>query len=85
MSAELLAGMLANYPDRRYVRLDVSELTFIDGAGLRSITAEHQQLRERNGELVLAGADGRLRRLLSLTRLDNVLHTVDAAPSATAP
>ena len=84
MSAELLDGMLANYPERRYVRLEVSELRFIDGAGLRSITAEHHRLRERHGELVLVGVDARLRRLLALTGLDDVLHTVEAVASATA-
>ena len=82
LSAELLEGMLANYPERRFVWLEVSELSFVDGAGLRSITAEHDRLRERRGELVLVGADARLRRLIALSGLDDVLHTVETAPSA---
>lgn len=84
LSAELLDGTLANYPDRRYVRLEVSELSFVDGAGLRSITAEHHRLQDRHGELVLTGVGAKLRRLLALSGLDDVLHTVEAVSSATA-
>lgn len=80
MGAELLDGMLASYPDRRHVRLEIDELSFVDGAGLRSIVAEHRRLLDRHGELVLTGVGPRVRRLLELTELDHVLRTSPAAP-----
>ena len=53
--------------------LDVSELAFIDSAGLGVIVGAARRLRdERSGSVVLRGVQPQLLRVLRLTRLDHV-------------
>lgn len=81
VSVALLARVLATYPDRRRVRLELAGLSFIDAAGLRGIAVEHHRLRNRHGELVLVGVGARLRRLLAVAGLDQVLVVPDTVSS----
>jgi anti-anti-sigma factor len=50
--------------------LDVSELEFIDSAGLRLAVVQHQRATQDGFEFVIAGAEGNVLRVLRLTGLD---------------
>jgi anti-sigma B factor antagonist len=63
-----LGELLERSPSR--VIVDVSELTFVDSAGLGAFLAAERQAGEKNVELVLAGPSGQVRRALDLGGLD---------------
>lgn len=67
---------------RRFLRLDVSAMSFCDCAGLGALLVAHHHIIDARGTLILTGAPPRLRRLLQLTALDTVLFL--AADIATA-
>jgi anti-anti-sigma factor len=56
---------------------DLSDLTFIDCASLGALVRARTRAREAGGDLVLAGARGRVRRVLALPCLAGVF-PVDA-------
>ena len=60
---------------RRFVRLDVSAVTFLDCTCLDVLVAAHTRLLAARGTLVLSGVTPRMLRLLRLTGLDQVLLT----------
>jgi len=57
----------------RYLRIDLSGVTFLDATILGVLVEAHRDFLDRRGTLVLAGVAGRVARLLSLTRLDREL------------
>lgn len=69
-TAELLSAVLGCHVGRRVVRLDVSGLTFVDCAGLRTIAAAHRLLAAHGGRLVLVGVGPRIQWLLHVTGID---------------
>jgi anti-sigma B factor antagonist len=66
MDDQLAAG-------RRYVRLDISRLEFLDTAGVAVLTDVHSAFRQVRGTVILTGATPRTRRLLRLVAVDQVL------------
>ena len=62
---------------RRYLRLDLAGLTFVDAAGLAEIVRAHQALLKRRGTLVITAMSRRCRRVVELVALDHVLLIVD--------
>jgi anti-anti-sigma factor len=58
---------------RRFVRLDVSGVTFLDATALTGITAVHRELLHRRGTLVITGVRSLVARVLRVTGLDTVL------------
>jgi len=58
---------------RRFLRLDLSGVTFLDATALTGITAVHRELLARRGTLVITGVRARVSRVLRLTGLDEVL------------
>jgi anti-anti-sigma factor len=66
LEQELAAG-------RRYVRVDVSGVQFIDTAGVSVLLEMHRAFLARRGTLIILGAGPRLRRLLALLQLDDAL------------
>jgi anti-sigma B factor antagonist len=67
----VLQGHLA--AGRRYLRLDLSEVTFIDATALSGIARAHRDLLAVRGTLVITGVRARVHRVLRLTGLDEVL------------
>ncbi|MFI6530795.1 STAS domain-containing protein [Nonomuraea sp. NPDC050547] len=62
--------------------LDLSELTFMDSLGLRSVPACHRQARARDGQLTLVNPAPQIAHLLSVTMLDRhipIFATIDQA------
>ena len=58
---------------RRFLRLDLSGVTFLDATSLSGITRAHQDLLRRKGTLVITGVRGAVARVLRITGLDTVL------------
>jgi anti-anti-sigma factor len=55
--------------------LDLSELTFINSAGLGAIIAAHRRCRDRGGLLCIAGAREGVAQVLRITHLDRLIGT----------
>lgn len=70
LAAELSAHLQAG---RRYLRLELSGVTFIDTSALSVVLAAHNELLRERGTLVLTGVRRPVSRLLELTELDRVL------------
>jgi len=58
---------------RRFLRLDVSGVTFLDATALTGITSVHRDLLGRRGTLVITGVRTLVSRVFRVTGLDEVL------------
>lgn len=58
---------------RRFVRLDMSGVTFLDATALSGIVTAHEQLLAARGTLVITGVRSRVARVLQLTALEDRL------------
>jgi anti-sigma B factor antagonist len=58
---------------RRFVRLDISAVDFLDASTLGGLTVAHHAALARRGTLVITGVRSSVARLLRLTGLDEVL------------
>ncbi len=67
----VLTGHLA--AGRKYLRLDLSEVSFLDASALSGIARAHRDALTLRGTLVLTGVHPRIARVLQLTGLDDVL------------
>ncbi|MGI8678292.1 MAG: STAS domain-containing protein [Jatrophihabitans sp.] len=74
-SAAPLRAVLRCHLDagRRFLRLDMSDVTFLDATALSGILASHHDLLAGRGTLVITGVRGLVARVLRLTGLDEVL------------
>lgn len=74
-NAGLLSAVLADHLTcgRRYLRLDVSQLTFLDCTGLRVLVEAHNQCLAARGSLILTGVGTRIALLLRITHFDEAL------------
>lgn len=74
-TAEVLTAVLDSQlaAGRRFVRLDLSGLAFLDCAGLRVLAGAHSRFLDVGGTLLLTGIGNRIARLLSITHLDEEL------------
>ena len=71
---------LASAPSQ--VVIDLSEVTFMDGAGLRLLERFQQECRDRGLRLGLAKPAPQIRRLLELVELDGILPVLDSSSRA---
>lgn len=58
---------------RRFLRLDVSDLTFVDATALTGLREIHDEALAARGTLVLTGVRALVARVLHMTGLDGVL------------
>lgn len=65
---------------RAIVRLDLTDVTFMDSSCLSTLVEEHQRFLAARGQLVLTGVGSGTNRLLKLTGLDRILFTVSEPP-----
>ena len=61
--------------------VDVSALDVADATGLGVLVAAHRRAGRYGRTLVLVAVPPRLARLMTLTRLHRIMHTVDAIPA----
>jgi anti-anti-sigma factor len=66
------------------VVLDMSGLDFCDASGLSVLVAAHHAAKGRQGQLLLVCPQWRIRRLLHLMELSNVMPVFDTVAQATA-
>lgn len=74
-------------PARRVV-VDMDGVNFISSAGMAMLLVKGKNLRQQNGQLVIANASERVREVLSLAgfnELFDIYPTVDAAVNALEP
>ena len=64
------------------VTLDLAGLAYIDARGLAELVLALVALRRHGGELMLVAPTGRVRRMLTITRLDTVFALYDSEPDA---
>jgi len=66
----------------RYFVLDMSDLDFIDSAGMASLVLNHKQIVAANGKMVLAALQISVRKVLQLTRTDQVFQIYEKLSTA---
>jgi anti-anti-sigma factor len=83
-TARFLNTVLAQhfFDGRRFVRLDLSGLRFLDCAGLRALVGAHNECLSLHGTLVLTHVGQPAARLLELTGLDGALFISDGVSDA---
>lgn len=64
--------------------LDLTDLEFLDAAGLRALLATHALVTGHGGRLVLTGLSPLGRQMLRIAGLNNLLHVQDAETAADA-
>ena len=77
-STQLANALLAAGDEGRAVRLDLTETTFIDSAGIRVLARSMWDLRDRGSELSLVAASPIAENILRITGILDVLK--DPAP-----
>lgn len=77
-------AMLASAPLDGRLIVDLSAVQFVDSVTLSRFVRALRQREAAGGRLVLAGAHGAVRRVLSITRLDAVLPYEDDVEAARA-
>jgi anti-sigma B factor antagonist len=70
-----LAAELRGHLDagRRVIRVDVRGVEFIDSSAIGELVRASERCRAEHGSLILTGASRRLRRVIALAGLDQVL------------
>jgi anti-sigma B factor antagonist len=58
---------------RRVIRVDVQAVEFMDSTAIGALVTASERCRTEHGSLILTGVPRRLRRLLAVAGLDNVL------------
>lgn len=69
--------------DRRFV-VDFRETSYIDSSGLGVLVSVSKKVREKGGEVRLAGLNDDLHALFELTRLDTLFQIYDDREAALA-
>ena len=81
--AEFKAAVLDRMEDGETKFLfDFEEAGYIDSSGLGVLVSLSKKIRERNGELRLAGLNEDLQTLFELTRLDTLFQISDSRSAA---
>jgi anti-anti-sigma factor len=68
--------------DIRDVVIELSQVPFVDSAGLAYLLDLQDRMAERMGQVRLAGADENVRKILEMTRLDKDFETFAEAADA---
>ena len=68
----------------RLVILDASGLDYADSAGIGTLVACLTSIRKTGGEMRMAGASARIKRLLQITGVDSIVAVYPTVAAATA-
>jgi anti-sigma B factor antagonist len=80
---EAIIGCIDGGNDRLIVNLE--GVAFMDSTGLGVLVGGLKRVKERNGDLALAGAHGTVLRVLNVTGLNAVFPMHDSVDAATSP
>ncbi len=64
--------------------VDMSKVTMLASAGIGSLISIHQACAKSGGKLVICALDENIAKLMTMTRMDKMLHIVDTRDAATA-
>ena len=64
------------------VIFDMSEVEFIDSAGIGFVVSVYKSLKSKNGKFALCGLKKKPKEVFSLTRLDKIIKTFDDIETA---
>jgi anti-anti-sigma factor len=70
--------------DQKKFVLDLTALDYLDSSGLGMLVSCLTNVRKAGGELALAGANPRIKRILAMTGLDTIMPMFDTLAAATA-
>lgn len=79
---ERIIGLLGDGKTRIVINLE--KVAFMDSTGLGVLVGALKRVKERDGELALAGAQGTVQRVLGVTGLDAVFSMHSSVADATA-
>jgi anti-sigma B factor antagonist len=68
--------ILLNAEGFRNIILDLTEVKFVDSSGLSAILISDRLCKNAEGTFVLSGLNEQVLRLLKISQLDSVLHTM---------
>ena len=68
--------ILLNAEGFRNIIFDLSDVKFVDSSGLSAILISDRLCKNAEGTFVLSGMNEQVLRLLKISQLDSVLHTV---------
>ena len=77
---ETIESVVAGNPTK--IVLDLTDVSYVDSAGLGALVAAYTFVTSRGGRLVLAGLQKRVLDLLQTTKLDKVFEVFDNAEKA---
>ena len=70
--------------DHKTVVLDISGLDYVDSSGVGMLVSCLTKLKKAGGEMKVAGANPRIRRIFSMTGVESMLSMYDTVAAATA-
>jgi anti-sigma B factor antagonist len=70
--------------DQKRFVFDISTLDYVDSSGVGMLVACLTKIKKAGGELKVAGANPRIRRILSMTGVETVLPMFESVAAATA-
>jgi anti-sigma B factor antagonist len=78
-TADAVESQLAHNRD---TILDLTQVTFMDSTGLRTVVGAHNRLKEANCRLRIVIPDGPVERIIAITGLTGALDTVETLEDA---
>jgi anti-anti-sigma factor len=70
--------------DQKKFVLDITTLDYVDSSGVGMLVSCLTNVRKAGGELKLAGANPRIRRIFAMTGVDTMMPMFDTLAAATA-
>ena len=62
--------------------LDLTPVTFCDSSGLSAILLAERQLREQDGGVIVVDVNGKVKTLLTIAKLDQIIPVFDTVEEA---
>lgn len=70
--------------DHKTIVLDISALDYVDSSGVGLLVSCLTKLKKSGGEMKVAGANPRIRRIFSMTGVESMMSLYDSVAAATA-
>ena len=70
--------------DQKKVILDITAMDYVDSSGIGTLVSCLTKTKKAGGDLKVAGANPRIRRIFSMTGVESVLPMFDTIAAATA-
>ena len=70
--------------DHKTIVLDISGLDYVDSSGVGMLVSCLTKLKKSGGEMKVAGANPRIRRIFSMTGVESMMSLYDSVAAATA-